>query len=100
MNAKWDGSTATLYVDAVLEAAMTFSGTLASGSGGLLIGEHPTRGDYFAGTLGTIVAFDKALTAAQVADRYVWDNGAQSDTSGVFSYSVPRITAGVRGRPR
>lgn len=88
VDATWDGSTAALYIDGVLDAQLAVSGTLASSAGGLTIGAHPTNGNYFAGQLAVVVVFEHALTAAQVADRWLWFNGVQSDTSGVFAYTV------------
>ena len=88
VNATWNGTVARLYVDAVLDAELALAGTLPASTGGLTMGAHPAEADYYAGLLDDVVVFDYALTAAQVLDRFRWDNGEQSATSGVFSYTV------------
>ena len=88
IDATWDGATAALYVDGILDAQTPAPGTLASSAGGLMMGAHPTRGDYYTGRLAAVAVVDRALTAAQVADRWLWFNGEQGDNSGVFGYTV------------
>lgn len=97
VNAAWSGSVAALYVDGALDVQMPLSGTLASSAGGMMMGANPTNGDYYAGLLDDVVVFDVALGAGQIADRFLWDNGEQSATSGVFSYAV---AANPVGTPR
>jgi len=68
-----DHGTTTLYVNGVAVNSATFNnyGNLTSG-GGLKIGggyDHPLSYS-FAGTIGDVILWDSALTAAQVLDLY------------------------------
>ncbi|MBZ5556722.1 MAG: IPT/TIG domain-containing protein [Acidobacteriia bacterium] len=97
VNATWTGSVAALYIDGVFDAQMPLVGTLPSSAGGVMMGADSTVSDFYAGLLDDVVVFDYALTPAQIADRFLWDNGEQSPTSGVFSYAV---AANPSGTPR
>jgi len=93
VDATWDGAMAALYVDGVLDTQVAVSGILAGSAGGLTIGAHPTRGEYLSGRLQAVAVFDRGLTAAQIADRYLWETGQQSATSAVFAYTVSATSA-------
>ena len=83
-----DPTTASLYIDGLIDAEMASEGTLAASTDGLTMGAHPTNDDYLAGELQRVTVFDHALTSAQVIDRFAWAHDGQSSTSGVFEYAV------------
>src|SRR5262249_30855313 len=95
VDAAWDGTLAALYVDGALDTQLAVSGVLASSAGGLMMGAHPTRGDYLSGRLQAVSLFDRALSAAQVADRYSWEMGQQTATSAVFAYNAAPSSTGT-----
>ncbi|MEA2163027.1 MAG: large repetitive protein [Thermoanaerobaculia bacterium] len=92
----YDGSTITLYVDGVPAASAAHTGLISANSGFLSIGSEDGRTGacpacvgtrYFKGLIDEVAIYNRALTAAEVADIY-----NAGSTGKCFSAAAPTIT--------
>jgi hypothetical protein len=90
----WDGTTMRIYVNGVLESSVAKSGTLNNYDQPLQIGRLP-GGWYFNGWIDDVGLYSKALTTAQVAQRY---RGFEHDWKGVFDNGAPTLDAPSHGQ--
>lgn len=89
--ATWDGSKISLYVNGVLSASVSFSGSLAAGSAAIGIGYNPAlSSDYFNGLLAQCAFYPSALSAARILAHYQ----AAQVTGGSISGTTILVYAG------
>jgi hypothetical protein len=71
--ATWNGTTKRLYVNGVDVGNIAFSGTLATGAGGSVIGAYgnPPAGYYFNGLIDEVAIYPTGLSQARVQAHYV-----------------------------
>lgn len=62
----WDGTTQRLYLNGVLNASRTLSGTLINTTGALRFGGNGVWGEWFSGRLDEIRICNRALTASEI----------------------------------
>jgi hypothetical protein len=64
--ATYDGATMKVYVDGVLTASQAQTGTIATNSNALVLGNQAGYGEYFGGTLDEVRVWNVARTQAQI----------------------------------
>ena len=66
----WDGSQATIYVDATATAGTLGQGDVTTSGNGLIIGSRTGSDYFFTGSLDDVRVYDKALSTTEVGDLY------------------------------
>ncbi len=63
----YDGTSLRLYVNGTLVRTTPATGAMATSTGALRIGGNNVWGEWFAGTIDELNVYNRALTAAEVA---------------------------------
>jgi hypothetical protein len=69
----YNGNTMAIYVNGILVASQTQTGSVASGTGTLTLGDQQTGGNPLTGTIDEVSIYNYALSPTQV--RLHWDAG-------------------------
>lgn len=99
--ATYDGTTANIYVNGVLDASKTASGTPDAAGGGVWVGRYAASGaDYLAGTVSDVAVYPAALTATQVATHYQAGNSVYLGISGATGQTYSPTSSDTGNRLR
>ncbi|MHC4499232.1 MAG: LamG-like jellyroll fold domain-containing protein, partial [Planctomycetota bacterium] len=109
----WNGTNASIYIDGVIRANDSWSGTLGTNSAPLGIGAHSNNGvswsNYFNGIIDDVRIYDQALSAEEIqqlyraafisGDYHLLPGSPCIDAGDNFAVR-PSILADIVGRPR
>ncbi len=93
----WDGTTAYIYINGVLNISGTLSGSINNWTNNAYIGAADGPGSFFNGSIDEVRVYNRVLTAAEIKSQYDAAAPDKTNSSSSQAQGTGRLDSGLAG---